>query len=286
MLDAENTGPLILIDGSSWLFRAYHVLPPLTNDEGLPTGAIYGMTNMLRKFLRENESNRIVVVFDPPGPTFRNELFADYKANRPPVPPELKDQFEGIRDVIRAMGLPIVQVDGVEADDVIGTLAVREGGPVLIVTGDKDMAQLVTDEVILLDTMQNKRTDVARVHEKCGGGPQRMVDYLALVGDTADNIPGIAKVGPKTAAKWLNEHGDLEGVMAGADAMKGKVADNLRAGLDDLPLYRDLATIRTDLDLSDASDELLRKEPDWEALTSLFRYYGFNRFLEELDDMG
>ena len=161
MPDSNAHGPLILIDGSSWLYRAYHVLPPLTNGNGEPTGAIYGMTNMLRKFLRDYDSDRIVVVFDPRGPTFRNEMFADYKANRPPVPPDLNDQFQGIQDVITALGLPILQVDGVEADDVIGTLAVAEPGPVIVVTGDKDMAQLVNDRVVLLDTMQDKRTDVA-----------------------------------------------------------------------------------------------------------------------------
>ncbi len=197
MSESNSRGPLILIDGSSWLYRAFHVLPPLTNAEGQPTGAIYGMTNMLRKFLREYDSDRIVVVFDPRGPTFRNELFADYKANRPPVPPDLADQFEGIRDVIHAMGLPIVQMDGVEADDVIGTLAVREPGPVVIVTGDKDMAQLVNERVILLDTMQDKRTDVARVHDKFGVGPELITDYLALVGDTSDNIPGIDEGWPE-----------------------------------------------------------------------------------------
>ncbi|MGB7755866.1 MAG: DNA polymerase I [Salinisphaera sp.] len=283
MSESNSRGPLILIDGSSWLYRAFHVLPPLTNAEGQPTGAIYGMTNMLRKFLREYDSDRIVVVFDPRGPTFRNELFADYKANRPPVPPDLADQFEGIRDVIHAMGLPIVQMDGVEADDVIGTLAVREPGPVVIVTGDKDMAQLVNERVILLDTMQDKRTDVARVHDKFGVGPELITDYLALVGDTSDNIPGIEKVGPKTAAKWLIQYGNLAGVIENADAIGGKVAENLRARLDELPLYQDLATIRTELDLAGIADELIRRAPDTGDLTTLFRRYGFNKFLDELD---
>ncbi|MGN8199338.1 DNA polymerase I [Salinisphaera sp. RV14] len=283
MSESNARGPLILIDGSSWLYRAFHVLPPLTNAEGQPTGAIYGMTNMLRKFLREYDSDRIVVVFDPRGPTFRNELFADYKANRPPVPPDLADQFEGIRDVIHAMGLPIVQMDGVEADDVIGTLAVREPGPVVIVTGDKDMAQLVNERVVLLDTMQDKRTDVARVHDKFGVGPELITDYLALVGDTSDNIPGIDKVGPKTAAKWLIKYGNLAGVIEHADDIGGKVAENLRARLDQLPLYQDLATIRTELDLAGIADELTRREPDTEALAALFRRYEFNKFLEELD---
>ncbi|MES1937022.1 DNA polymerase I [Salinisphaera hydrothermalis] len=283
MSESNAHGPLILIDGSSWLYRAFHVLPPLTNADGQPTGAIYGMTNMLRKFLREYESDRIVVVFDPRGPTFRNELFPDYKAHRPPVPPDLADQFEGIREVIHAMGLPIVQMDGVEADDVIGTLAAREPGPVVIVTGDKDMAQLVDERVVLLDTMQDKRTDVARVHDKFGVGPELITDYLALVGDTSDNIPGIEKVGPKTAAKWLIKYGNLAGVIEHADEIGGKVADNLRARLDQLPLYQDLATIRTELDLTGLADELTRREPDNDALHALFRRYDFSKFLEELD---
>ena len=276
-------GPLILIDGSSWLYRAYHVLPPLTNAAGEPTGAIYGMTNMLRKFLREYEADRIVVVFDPRGGTFRNELFADYKANRPPVPEELSAQFEGIRDVIVALGLPLLQVPGVEADDVIGTLAARETGEVLIVTGDKDMAQLVNDRVHLLDTMQDKRTDVARVHDKFGVGPELITDYLALVGDTSDNIPGVSKVGPKTAAKWLDQYGSLAGVIEHADEIGGKVADNLRAALEDLPLYKDLATIRVDLDLDGADAELTRRDADVETLAALYRAYEFHKFLEDLD---
>ncbi|WP_353110754.1 DNA polymerase I [Salinisphaera dokdonensis] len=276
-------GPLILIDGSSWLYRAYHVLPPLTNAAGEPTGAIYGMTNMLRKFLREYEADRIVVVFDPRGGTFRNELFADYKANRPPVPEELSAQFEGIRDVVRALGLPLLQVPGVEADDVIGTLASRDDGEVLIVTGDKDMAQLVNERVNLLDTMQDKRTDVARVHDKFGVGPDLITDYLALVGDSSDNIPGVAKVGPKTAAKWLEQYGSLEAVIEHADEIGGKVAENLRATLDQLPLYKDLTTIRCDLDLDGADAVLTRSEADAETLATLYRNYKFHRFLDDLD---
>ncbi|MES1924129.1 DNA polymerase I [Salinisphaera sp. T31B1] len=281
--DVSPKGPLILIDGSSWLYRAYHVLPPLTNGNGEPTGAIYGMTNMLRKFLREYEADRIVVVFDPRGGTFRNELFADYKANRPPVPEELSAQFEGIKAVIEALGLPMLQVAGVEADDVIGTLTARDPGEVLIVTGDKDMAQLVNERVALLDTMQDRVTDVARVHDKFGVGPELITDFLALVGDSSDNIPGVAKVGPKTAAKWLNEYGSLAGVIEHADQIGGKVADNLRAKLDELPLYQDLATIRCELDLADEARELSRRAPDTAALAELYRRYEFNKFLEDLD---
>lgn len=283
---SEQTEPFILIDGSSWLFRAYHVLPPLTNNAGEPTGAIYGMTNMLRKFLREYDSDRIVVVFDAPGKTFRNDLFAEYKANRPPVPEDLKSQFDGLQAVIRALGLPIVQVPEVEADDVIGTLAARATGDVLVVTSDKDMAQLVNDRIVLLDTMQNKRTDVARVQEKFGVGPECIIDYLALVGDTADNIPGVPKVGPKTAAKWLNKYGSLQGVIDHADDIGGKVGDNLRAALDDLPLYQDLTTIRCDLDLNGYDTDLNRQAADVGTLAALYREFSFYRFLEEIDDAG
>ena len=284
MPDSNAHGPLILIDGSSWLYRAYHVLPPLTNGNGEPTGAIYGMTNMLRKFLRDYDSDRIVVVFDPRGPTFRNEMFADYKANRPPVPPDLNDQFQGIQDVITALGLPILQVDGVEADDVIGTLAVAEPGPVIVVTGDKDMAQLVNDRVVLLDTMQDKRTDVARVNEKFGVPPERITDYLALVGDTSDNVPGVPKVGPKTAAKWIEKYGDLAGVIENANDIGGKVAENLRAALDDLPLYQDLVTIRTALELGEAGQKLTRTPVDEDALVALYRRYEFYKLLDEMDE--
>src|SRR5699024_9026482 len=203
MTDSSN--PLILIDGSSWLFRAYHVLPPLTTQDGRPTGAIHGMSNMLRRCLRDYDAERIVVVCDAPGKTFRSELFPDYKAHRPPVPEELSDQFDGITAIVCALGLPLIQEAGVEADDVIGTLAARDDGEVLIVTSDKDMAQLVNERVHLLDTMKDKRTDIDGVRDKFGVGPECIIDYLALVGDTSDNIPGVPKVGPKTAAKWLHK---------------------------------------------------------------------------------
>ncbi|NNC24022.1 DNA polymerase I [Salinisphaera sp. USBA-960] len=279
MADTNSKQPLILIDGSSWLFRAYHVLPPLTNSQGEPTGAIYGMTNMLNKFMRDYPDESIVVVFDPPGPTFRSDMFADYKAHRPPVPEELIAQFDGLWAVIQSLGLPLVQVGGVEADDVIGTLAKQAESEVLIVTGDKDMAQLVDDRVKLLDTMQDRTTDVAEVHNKFGVGPERIADYLALVGDTSDNIPGVAKVGPKTATKWLAHYDSLDGVIAAADDIKGKVADNLRAAVDDLPLYKDLATIRCELDLSEENLDLTRREIDSERFEALCQTYDMRRFL-------
>lgn len=280
---ADSSRSLILIDGSSWLFRAFHVLPPLTNSHDEPTGAIYGMTNMLNKFMRDYPDESIVVVFDAPGPTFRSELFSDYKAQRPPMPEELKSQFEGLWAVIESLGLPLVQVGGVEADDVIATLARDSDRETLIVTSDKDMAQLVDDRVKLLDTMQDKVTDVATVHDKFGVSPAQIADYLALVGDTADNIPGVAKVGPKTAVKWLGQYDTVEGVIEHADAIGGKVAENLRATLDDLPLYKDLATIRCELDLSDAEIDLNRAEIDNDRFLELCRYYDMRRFLREED---
>jgi DNA polymerase-1 len=265
------------------LYRAFHALPPLTNGAGEPTGAIYGMTNMLRKLLREYQPERIAVIFDPRGKTFRHEMFADYKAHRPPVPEELSAQFAGIRDIVRALGLPFVQMDGVEADDVIGTLARRAQEEVLIVTGDKDMAQLVDDRVALLDTMQDKRTDAERVLEKFGVGPDRVPDYLALVGDSSDNIPGVPKVGPKTAAKWLETYGDLDGVIEHAGEIGGKVGEYLRETLDDLPLYKDLATIRCDLDLDFGLGDLNRGQVDEDALRDLYRDFEFQNWLREID---
>ncbi|MEW6166989.1 MAG: DNA polymerase I [Pseudomonadota bacterium] len=277
--------PLILIDGSGWLFRAYHALPPLTNSKGEPTGAVFGMANMLRRLLKDYGPERICVVFDPSGKTFRDELYAAYKATRTETPEDLTRQYPTIVALIEAMGLPLVVVDGVEADDVIGTLAHQaegRGEPVLIVTSDKDMAQLVNERVHLLDTMRNRQLDPAGVVEKFGVPPQRIVDYLALMGDTSDNIPGVPGVGPKTAAKWLAEHGSLDAIIANADAIKGKVGENLRAHLDQLPLARELATIRRDVELPLTLDDLHPRAPDTARLAEIYRSQEFNRLLEEL----
>ncbi|MDN5937275.1 MAG: DNA polymerase I, partial [Salinisphaera sp.] len=281
-MSADAKQPLILVDGSSWLFRAFHALPPLTNRAGEPTGAIYGMTSMLRKLLREYADECVAVVFDPPGKTFRHALYADYKANRPPVPAELVTQFSGIREVVAALGLPLLQMDGFEADDVIGSLARRGaavGRRVLIVTSDKDMAQLVDEQVELLDTMKDKRSGIVEVRAKYGVDPESIIDYLALVGDSSDNIPGVPKVGPKTAAKWLAEYGNLAGVIANAEAIGGKVGENLVAALDLLPLYQDLVTIRCDLALD--LDDLIRSPTDNAALAQLYRRFDFNSWLDE-----
>jgi DNA polymerase-1 len=277
--------PLILIDGSSWLFRAYHALPPLTNSKSEPTGAVYGMGNMLKRLVKDYAPERIAVIFDAPGKNFRHDWYPEYKANRTETPEDLSAQYAPIVEMIEGMGLPVISIPAVEADDVIGTLArqaAEAGERVLIVTGDKDMAQLVDERVALLDTMKNLRMDAAGVVEKFGVPPERIVDYLALTGDTSDNIPGVPGVGPKTAAKWLAEHGTLDAVMAGADAVKGKAGENLRASLHFLPLSRRLATIRCDLELPVALDSLRPQAADRDKLIALYRRLEFHRWVDEL----
>lgn len=280
-------GPLILIDGSSWLYRAFHALPPLTAPDGSPTGAIYGMANMLRKLFADYDCERIAVIFDPRGATFRNEMYADYKANRPPVPEDLESQFAPMRELIQALGVPLMQIDGFEADDVIATLARQaeaDGAEVLIVSGDKDLAQLVTDRVKLLDTMKGVTFDPAAVRDKYGVPPEQIVDWLALMGDTSDNIPGVPGVGPKTAAKWLDQYSDLDRLLAECDTVKGKAGENLRAAAEQLPLSRKLATVRDDVSLEQRWDRLTRREPDTETLAGLYEQLGFRRWLEALRD--
>ena len=277
---------LLLIDGASYLFRAYHALPPLSNAAGEPTGALFGVVNMLRAHLKE-APDYAVFVMDASGPTFRDALDPQYKANRPPMPDDLRQQVEPMLAIVQALGLPMLRVDGVEADDVIGTLALAgaaQGIEVTVSTSDKDMAQLVRPGVALVNTMSGGRLDSeAAVIEKFGVAPQRIVDYLALVGDKVDNIPGVDKCGPKTAAKWLAQHGDLDGVIANAQAIGGKVGENLRAVLERLPLNRELATIRTDVELPQPLESLLLRERDADALRVLYRRYGFNQALKELD---
>ena len=281
--------PLVLVDGSSYLYRAYHALPPLTNSRGEPTGAVYGVANMLRRLLKDYDPERIAVVFDAKGKTFRDELFEQYKAHRPPMPDDLVAQIEPLHALVQAMGLPMLVVPGVEADDVIGTLAREARGrglPVVISTGDKDMAQLVTDGVTLVNTMSDTTLDTQGVVEKFGVPPERIVDYLALVGDTSDNIPGVPKVGPKTAAKWLNQYGSLDEIIAHADEIKGKVGESLREHLAELELSRQLARIRTDLELPLALDDLSLREPDRKALRELFERLEFRTWLKELLESG
>jgi len=282
-MSAKNT--LYLVDGSSYLYRAYHALPNLTNSAGEPTGALLGVANMLRRLLKDAETENIAVVFDAKGPTFRHEMYDQYKANRPPMPSELRQQVEPIHEMVRLLGLPLIQVTGVEADDVIGTLATRASDEkinCIISTGDKDMAQLVNEHVSLINTMTNTHMDADGVVEKFGVTPTQIVDFLALTGDKADNIPGVEKCGPKTAAKWLNQWQDLEGVMSNAGDMKGKIGGYLREALEILPLSQDLATIRSNLDLEMGVKELKREAVDEAALREFLQHNEFNSWLQEL----
>ncbi|HEX7374533.1 MAG TPA: 5'-3' exonuclease H3TH domain-containing protein, partial [Steroidobacteraceae bacterium] len=243
---------LVLVDGSSYLYRAFHALPPLTNSKGEPTGAVLGVLNMLLKLIREQDPALIGVVFDAPGKTFRDELFAEYKSHRPPMPDDLRAQVQPLIDAVQALGLPLLRITGVEADDVIGTLAQRAAAAdyeVLISTGDKDMAQLVNERITLVNTMTNSSLDRAGVKVKFDVYPEQIVDYLALVGDASDNIPGVPKVGPKTAAKWLNQYTTVDNLLAHRDEIEGKVGESLRASLNELALSRQLATINTALEL-------------------------------------
>ncbi|MBW3550201.1 MAG: DNA polymerase I [Proteobacteria bacterium] len=282
---------LVLIDGSSYLYRAFHALPPLTNDAGEPTGALFGVVNMLRATLAE-KPDFVAYVVDAPGRTFREDLDPQYKANRPPMPDELRAQVQPMCDIVQALGIDILRIDGVEADDVIGTLASRAvaaGIDVTVSTSDKDFAQLVCRTeggagIALVNTMSGSRLDSDEaVIAKFGVAPAQIVDYLALMGDKIDNIPGVDKCGPKTAAKWLAEFGSLEGVIARADAVKGKVGDNLRAVVPRLPLNRELTTIRTDVELGCGPADLVLRDRDAEALRVLYARYGFKQALRDLD---
>ena len=283
---------LVLIDGSSYLYRAFHALPPLSNAAGEPTGALFGVVNMLRATLKD-APDYVAFVVDAPGRTFRDDLYPAYKANRPPMPEDLRAQVQPMAEIVHALGMDILRVDGVEADDVIGTLAVQAadaGMDVTISTGDKDFAQLVrapgtgAGSIALVNTMSGSRMDSdAAVIDKFGVPAARIVDLLALMGDTVDNVPGVEKCGPKTAAKWLGEYGSLDAVIAQADAIKGKIGDNLRAALPRLPLNRELVTIKTDVALERAPDSLVLRAPQVEDLRALYQRYGFNQALKELD---
>jgi len=278
--------PLVLIDASGYLFRAYHALPKLTNSRGESTGALVGVLHMLRKLIDEQRPDYIGVVFDASGPTFRDAIYSDYKANRPAMPDDLREQLQPLKEIIRAMGLPLLEVPEVEADDVIGTLATRaaaDGIPTLISTGDKDMAQLVTDDITLVNTMSDTVLDPAGVEEKFGVPPERIVDYLSLMGDAIDNIPGVPKCGPKTAAKWIGEYGDLDAVIANADKVGGKIGESLRASLEQLPLSRELTTIKRDVALGFAPRDLRPGEPDVDVLRDWYERIESRRLLATLD---
>jgi len=282
----NNRPDLVLVDGSSYLYRAFHALPPFTNSRGEPTGAVFGVLNMLSKFLKDYDPGKIAVVFDAPGKTFRDDLFAEYKAHRPPMPDDLRLQIEPLFEAVKGMGLPILREKGVEADDVIGTLAcaaAKQNLSVLISTGDKDMAQLVSPQITLINTMSNTVLDRAGVKTKFDVFPEQIIDYLALVGDSSDNIPGIDKVGPKTAAKWLGKYSTLDALVADAANVEGKVGENLRAGLATLELARKLATIRTDVTLPVSLEQLKRLPPDTDALRVLYGKLELRSLLKQLD---
>ena len=282
---------LLLVDGSSYLYRAFHALPDMRNAEGAPTGALYGIINMLRRLRNDYPASYVACVFDAKGKTFRDDLYPDYKATRKSMPEDLALQIEPIHAAVRALGWPILMVEGIEADDVIGTLSVQAtaaGLDTIVSTGDKDMAQLVNEHVTLVNTMSNEVLDIAGVTAKFGVPPERIVDYLSLIGDTVDNVPGVEKCGPKTAVKWLSAYGSLDGVMANADKITGVVGENLRKALDWLPQGRVLVTVKTDCDLSEHMKSILESltmQPvDKEVLKDLFTRYNFRTWLRELGE--
>ena len=278
----NSTKPLILVDGSSYLFRAFHALPPLINSQGEPTGAMHGVLNMLDRLRRDYQPEHMVVIFDAKGKTFRHRLYPEYKSHRPPMPDDLRSQIEPLLDMIRAQGYPLLIQDDVEADDVIGTLATHFNGSVLISTGDKDMAQLVNERVHLINTMSDEYLDIEGVKRKFGVMPERIRDYLTLMGDKSDNIPGINKVGPKTAVKWLNQYQSLENIMRCAAEFKGKVGEYLREALDHLPLSYQLVTIVCDLEINCDAAVLGFCQQDDQRLMELYQRYGFRTRLKAL----
>ena len=278
---------IFLIDGSSYLYRAFHAMPPLTTSTGLPTGAVKGVTNMLRNLRNENPDSHYLAIFDAKGKNFRHSIYKDYKANRPPMPPELREQLAPLKSICNAMGMPVVEIPDVEADDVIATLAVmgaKKGIPMIISSLDKDLMQLVEDPLVkMVNTMNNKVYDVAGVQEKFGVHPDQIIDYLALVGDTSDNIPGVPKVGPKTAVKWLNEFKDLEGITQNAENFSGVVGQNLRDSIQDLDRNVELVTLKKDVDLSVSLDELLAATENQKELNKLFASLEFKNWIKSSD---
>jgi len=283
--DNNSDKQLVLVDGSSYLYRAFHAMPGLNNSKGMPTGAVYGVVNMLKRLLNDHATRNVVMVFDAKGKTFRDDMFPEYKAHRPSMPDDLRRQIEPLHEVIRAMGFPLIAIPGVEADDVIGTLAVqaaKRGFDVLISTGDKDMAQLVNDKIILVDTMKNQIMDIDGVRKKFGVAPEQIIDYLALIGDTSDNIPGVAKVGPKTAVKWLQEYGSVANIIEHADEFKGKVGENLRSSLEQLKLSYQLVTIKLDVAMDETIEQLRMDEPDQEKLKQLYGELEFKTWLSQI----
>ena len=277
---------LLLVDGSSYLYRAFHALPDLRSSDGRPTGAIFGVLNMLQKLIKSERPNYLSVIFDTPVKTFRHEIFPEYKANRQKTPDDLIAQIEPLHQAIINLGLPLLAVDGVEADDVIGTLAVeadRRKVKTLIATGDKDMAQLVTENIHLIDTMKDHRMGPKEVEEKFGIAPDRFIDYLTLAGDTSDNIPGVEKVGPKTAIKWISEYGSLDGVIQNADQIKGKVGENLVSALGQLDLFKTLVTIKCDVQMDTKFSDMIIGESKDNLLHEQFNDLGLHGLIKQFD---
>lgn len=282
---SEHT--MVLVDGSYYLFRAYHAIRDLTNAQGEPTNAIYGVINMVQKHLTEGGPDYFAIIFDAKGKNFRNDLYAEYKANRPPMPDDLACQIQPLHDLIRAMGIPLLMIDGVEADDVIATLsrqAANSGIKTIVSTGDKDLAQMVNERIHLINTMNHLYLDPAGVEEKFGIPPERIIDYLTLIGDVSDNVPGVPKVGPKTAVKWLLQYGSLDEIIAHADEIKGKVGENLREFLPQLPLSRELITLKYDVELDFKPEDLVIAEPDNFALKEMYKRWNFRTWLSQLEE--
>jgi len=281
--DSDNQ--LVLVDGSSYLYRAFHAMPGLNNSKGMPTGAVYGVVNMLKRLLNDYPTQRVAMIFDAKGKTFRDDMFPEYKANRASMPDDLRCQIEPLHEVIKAMGFPLIAIPGVEADDVIGTSAVQaaqEGYDVIISTGDKDMAQLVNKQVSLVDTMKNQIMDIEGVKKKFGVTPEQIIDYLALIGDTSDNIPGVAKVGPKTAVKWLDEYVSVANIIDNAEQFKGKVGENLRNSLEQLKLSYQLVTIKLDVEMQESAAQLCLTQQDTKKLKKLYGELEFKTWLSQL----
>ena len=281
---------LLLVDGSSYLYRAFHAMPDLRNSSNEPTGAIQGVLNMLRRLHKDYPADYSACVFDAKGKTFRDDIYPEYKANRASMPDDLRAQIEPLFETIRAMGWPLIIEEGVEADDVIGALAKQaesRGISTIISTGDKDITQLVNDKITVVNTMRDafRRTDdildISGVTAKFGIPPALIIDYLVLVGDTSDNVPGVEKVGPKTAVKWLEQYGSLDNIVANAEQVTGKVGENLRAALDWLPTARELITIRCDVGIREHFDELIQQAPDKEKLAELFDRFEFRSWKRE-----
>ncbi|OZI47086.1 DNA polymerase I [Bordetella genomosp. 4] len=279
---------LLLVDGSSYLYRAFHAMPDLRNAQGEPTGALYGVVNMLRKLVSDHKADYAACIFDARGKTFRDDLYPDYKSHRPPMPEDLAAQIEPIHQAVKALGWPVLAIEGVEADDVIGTLAcqaTKQDIHTIVSTGDKDLAQLVDSHVTLVNTMSGEVLDEPGVQNKFGVSPERIVDYLMLIGDAVDNVPGVTKVGPKTAVKWLSEFGSIEGLIEQADAIKGVAGNNLREAIPQFPLTRELLTVKCDCDLTghvNAMSDLEPRQPDTGTLQALYEKYGFRTWLREL----